>query len=73
MEIIRLEEFDEEVEFAKRAGKYFAEHKECQTFTDSDIDKSSFLAVRWGLLEDCVVVVKRDESHQPKIYEALGI
>lgn len=72
MEIVRIEEYNEEVEFAKRAGKHFSENKECTTFTDSDIDESTFIAIRWGMLEDCVVVVKRDESHKPKIYEALG-
>jgi len=72
MEVICLKNYSEEVEFAKRAGRHFAENSNHHTFTDCDIDESTFLAVRWGLLEDCVVVIKRNKNHKPKIYEGLG-
>lgn len=60
-----------QIEFARKAAKAFASNKEISTFTYGEITPGSFLAIRWGLGEDCVLVVKVDENHTPTNYAQL--
>ena len=71
MRQVRIDEINEEIAFAEKAAKYFAEHKEVSTYTESEIVAGCFFAVRWGLGDDCVVVIKLDDLHEPKNYANL--
>jgi len=64
-------EVDAELSFARQAAKYFAKEPKCFTYTAGEIEPGCFLAIRWGLMEDCVVVIKLDESHVPTNYMEL--
>lgn len=71
MRTIYLSEQDEQVAFAKKAAAHFASHTHCTTFTDGDIKRGGFLAIRWGAGNDCVAVLKLDDNHEPVIYASL--
>lgn len=58
----------EELAFAKRAAAKFAGDAAMHSFSDGDIERGSLLALRWGLSNDCVLVLKLDEFHTPTIY-----
>jgi hypothetical protein len=58
----------EELAFAKRAAEKFAAEPGVSSFTDSEIERGAFLALRWGLGDDCVLVLKLDDIHTPTIY-----
>jgi len=53
MESIYLNERVEKDEFAKRAAAFFAKNEKCTTYTDEDIKKGCFFALRFGLRDDC--------------------
>jgi hypothetical protein len=57
-----------ELAFAKRAAEKFAAEPKTSSFSDADITRGEFLALRWGLGDDCVLVLKLDEIHTPTIY-----
>lgn len=63
-----LSEAKDEQEFALKAAKAFANNPALATFTEGDIKPDAYLAIRWGLGRDCVVVVKLDSVHQPINY-----
>lgn len=71
MREVRTGEIMKEIAFAEKAAKMFAENKQITTYTESDIVPGCFFAVRWGMLDDCVVVLKLDENHEPTNYENL--
>lgn len=58
-----------QIEFAKKAAAFFASHAEKSSY--GDIDPGSFIALRWGLGDDCVLVLKLDEYHVPTNYAQL--
>ena len=60
-----------ELEFAEKAAAHFAAHPEHSTYTDGEIVPGCFFAVRWGMGEDCVLVLKIDEYHVPTNYQNL--
>lgn len=68
---VYIEDLEAEQAFARRAAAYFADHPETRTFADAEIKPGCFFAVRWGLGEDCVVVLKLDEQHVPTNYMQL--
>jgi hypothetical protein len=49
--------------FAVAAAKQFAFHSELASF--GDIKPGAYLALRWGLGNDCVLVLKLDPDFQP--------
>jgi hypothetical protein len=55
----------ERLEFARKAAAHFAEHPEHCSYTLGDIVPGVFLALRWGLDKDCVLVLKLDEYERP--------
>lgn len=69
MRSVRISELDEELAFMRRAAEYFAAHPEKSSF--GEIQPDAFLALRWGLGEDCVLVVKLAEQwqHTPTNYQ----
>jgi hypothetical protein len=68
MKVTNLIDELEKIEFVKRAAKRFSENKELSSYTDSDIASGCWFAVRWGLLDDCVLVFKVDENFAPEIF-----
>jgi hypothetical protein len=57
--------------FAEKAAKAFAENPKLRTFTEGDIEPGVPLAIRWGMDDRSVVVVRLDENHEPVIYGQL--
>jgi hypothetical protein len=57
-----------ELEFARAAAGHFAQNPQHSTYTAGAIEPGCFLAIRWGLGEDCVMIVKLDEAHMPTNY-----
>lgn len=71
MKQVNLKQEIEQIEFAKKAAQAFAKDKDLVTFRTGNLEPGSFLALRWGLGEDCVLVVKVDENHTPTNYAQL--
>lgn len=51
------------VDFAKKAAEYM--EKSPRTTTFGDLEPGTFLAIRWGLGDDCLLVVKLDDDFHP--------
>lgn len=66
--MVHLSEELEQIEFAKRAAACFAKDNKLATYSDKEIEPGCFLAIRWGLGDDCVLVLKLDELHMPTNY-----
>jgi hypothetical protein len=71
MKQVNLHNELKQIEFAKIAAKRFAGHPEISTYSLDKIEPGCFLAIRWGMGEDCVLVVKLDDSHVPINYAQL--
>jgi hypothetical protein len=68
----RMTYLNEEIDrnkFAEEAGEDFSKHPEHCSF--GDVTPGSFLALRWGLGNDCVLVLKLDENSEPVNYQNL--
>jgi len=55
--------------FATEAAKDFAAHPEHATY--GKIGAGEYLALRWGLDNDCVLVIKQDEFSEAVNYQQL--
>ena len=71
MKQVNIDQELAQIEFARAAAKNFAAHPEKSTFSKGALEPGCFLALRWGLGEDCVLVVKLDENHTPINYAQL--
>lgn len=69
MKTTRLSEEVELLEFAKAAATHFA--AESKHWSYGDLIPGSYLALRWGLGDDCVLVLKLDEDFAPVNYMQL--
>lgn len=58
----------EKLEFARKAAAHFAENPQDVTFTVKGVEKGVYMALRWGMGDDCVLVVKLDEYFEPVNY-----
>lgn len=68
MRVTTIEAERELQDFAERAGRHFAGHKQHWTFSDGDGPVSGeLLALRWGLGDDCVLVL-RVGNELPVVY-----
>lgn len=68
MRHVYMNDEKERIEFAERAAKHFAANPKHWSFTDEDIAPGVLLALRWGLGNDCVAVLKLDSEFTPVIY-----
>jgi hypothetical protein len=64
------------IAFARRAAARFAQDPKLWTYAAGDPEPGELLALRWGLGEDCVLVIRVGDD-QPVIFgqivrEALG-
>ena len=62
-------ETEAELLFAREAAADFATHKEHSTY--GDIGVGAFLAIRWGLGDNSVLVLKLDATHEGTNYQNL--
>lgn len=53
-----LTEEQQRMDFAKTAAAHFAAHPEHWTYCDEELGANVLLALRWGLGDDCVLVVR---------------
>jgi hypothetical protein len=67
--MVYLSDEEDRNEFAKRAAQDFAKFPDHSTF--GDVKPGSYLALRWGMGEDCVLVLKLDENFEPINYQQL--
>jgi len=68
MRIVYIAHAREEHAFAEKAAAHFAAHPEHTSYTDGAIKSGVFLALRWGLHERAVAVMRIDAEHEPVIY-----
>ena len=71
LRMVREEEITEELDFARLAAEMFSENDGWTTFTDGDIEPGCLFAVRWGLGDDCVLVMRLDDDHKPTVYQQI--
>lgn len=57
--------------FAKRAAAKFAAEPRLTSYADGDIKPGEQLALRWGLGDDCVLVLRLHDYIEPTIYAQL--
>lgn len=69
MRMTRIDSEKERSEFACRAANHFSKNPHHFTYTDKEIEADAFLAIRFGMDYDCVVVVKLDEFFEPINYQ----
>ena len=63
---MRLTTFEEEKEisdFAKQAARAFKHNSDLEYF--GTLKKGNLFAMRWGIMEDCVLVIKLDSDFEP--------
>ena len=63
-----VSDVEDEIAFAKKAAEAFAKNPKYMTFSVDGVKPGALLAIRWGMGDDCVVVVKLDENHIPTNY-----
>lgn len=61
-----IEEELKVIEFVKKAAKNFAENPHHASY--GEIGGDNYIALRWGLGYDCVLVLKQDEYWEPRNY-----
>lgn len=67
--MVSLSSQKEEIDFANEAAKDFEEYPKHSSF--GSLEPGSFFALRWGMGEDCVYVLKLDENYEPAIYQQI--
>lgn len=69
MRHINIEDEEEKHKFVKEVAKAFNENKDLASY--GDLEPGSYLALRWGLGNDCILVLKLDEYFQQENYSGL--
>lgn len=68
MKLVDINTQRAEQAFAEKAATAFAGNPKMVSYTDGDIVPGCLFALRWGLHERAVAVLKLDDYHQPTIY-----
>lgn len=55
--------------FVGRAARCFEDNPELTTYCDGELAEGELLALRWGMDNDCVLVVRLDDAFGPVIYQ----
>ena len=64
--------YDEMETFARAAAAAFAKDPMAETYgTATPIDASKYIAVRWGMANDGVLVLKLDMDFEPTFYRGI--
>ena len=58
-----LEDEEKLLDFVRLVAEHFSDHPETATY--GELGGGNFFALRWGMGEDCVVVLKQDEDWKP--------
>lgn len=58
----------EVIDFVKEAAKKFEEDPNIASFTLGEIKGGELLGLRWGLRNDCVLVIRIDELFAPTVF-----
>lgn len=66
MKVTSIEDRTEEVEFVKKAAARFAEDPRMHSF--GELTPGSLLALRWGLHDRAVLVLRISEAHDLVVY-----
>jgi hypothetical protein len=62
----------EELEFARRAGAKFSADPRMWSYSDEEIQPGILIALRWGLGDDCVLVMRLHDYFTPTIYAQMA-
>ena len=68
MRVYSESEEAEKLEFAKLAAERFKKYSDMYSFTLGNIVPGCFIALRWGLMDRAVLVLKLDEVTEPTVY-----
>lgn len=68
MKIVSAHDIRDELAFMEGAANKFVTNPSMWSYSKGEIQPGCLLALRWGLGDDCVLVVKLDEFHVPTIY-----
>jgi len=68
MQLKYISDIQTELNFVCEAAEHFAKYPEHSTYTNNTIKPGCFLALRWGLGNDCIAIIKLDKTHLPTIY-----
>lgn len=69
MRHVHAHHVEDELAFARAAGQAFADDPKITSYSgEHDIAPGAMLALRWGLGDDCVLVLRLSEAHEPTIY-----
>lgn len=71
MRRVSASEVEDELEFAKAAATAFAKQPAMMSYSRAEMIPGCLLALRWGMGDDCVVVVKLSDDHVPTNYQQL--
>ncbi len=71
MRVTYITEEKEVQEFVLKAAKKFGEKSEYCSFSYEQIKPGCLLALRWGLTDTSVLVLKVDESFEPVVYQSI--
>lgn len=64
--VTSIEDAQALVDFGKRAAEHFIEHPEHSSF--GDLEPETYLALRWGLHDRAILVLKLDPDFHPFVY-----
>ncbi len=53
------------IEFAEVARDFFKKNTRCNSYTAGEIKAGCLFAMRFGLVDDCVLLFKLDDNFQP--------
>jgi hypothetical protein len=71
MRMVYMSTEQDELDFARRAASYMAADPKIFTYTDGPIQQGCLFAVRFGLGDDCVVVMRLAHDHVPTNFQNL--
>ena len=71
MRMVYIDDEIEQLKFARKAAKEFSKDSKMYSFSYGELKPGTLLALRWGLLDDCVLVVRLYEIHRPTNYQNL--
>jgi hypothetical protein len=58
----------ERIDFVKRAAEHFASNPNHTSYSDGEIVPGAMLALRWGVTDRAVLLLKLDEYASPVVY-----
>ncbi len=71
MNATTIERERERQDFALRAAAAFAKSKDVVTYSDGDLVAGAYLALRWGILDRGVLVLRISKDEEPTRYDDL--